>query len=97
MSERFKRNTGWSAAIAIICICSLVPVIWIVMLSLKTPATVTDGSFVPHAWTLNNYSDIFKAGIFTSALRNSIGIALIAFVFIKGFGAGAAPGGETGR
>ena len=77
MSERFKRNTGWSAAIAIICICSLVPVIWIVMLSLKTPATVTDGSFVPHAWTLNNYSDIFKAGIFTSALRNSIGIALI--------------------
>jgi multiple sugar transport system permease protein len=77
MSERFKRNTGWSGAIAIIFICSLVPVIWILMLSLKTPATVTDGSFIPHSWTLSNYSDIFKAGIFTDALRNSIGIALI--------------------
>jgi multiple sugar transport system permease protein len=47
------------------------------MLSLKTPATVTDGSFIPHQWTLSNYSDIFNAGVFTDALRNSIGIALI--------------------
>jgi multiple sugar transport system permease protein len=61
-----------------VAVVSLVPVIWILMLSLKTPATVTDGSFIPHQWTLNNYSDIFKAGIFTDALRNSIGIALIA-------------------
>jgi multiple sugar transport system permease protein len=77
VSERLKRDVGWSTAIVIIVICSLVPVIWILMLSLKTPATVTDGSFIPHAWTLDNYSDIFKAGIFTDALRNSIGIALI--------------------
>ena len=48
------------------------------MLSLKTPGSVTDGSFIPHHWTLSNYSDIFKAGIFTDALRNSIGIGLIA-------------------
>ena len=46
-------------------------------LSLKTPATATDGSFIPHHWTLSNYSDIFKQGIFTDALRNSIGIGLI--------------------
>jgi multiple sugar transport system permease protein len=71
--ERF----GWSAAFFVIVVCSLVPVIWIVMLSLKTPATATDGSFIPHQWTLSNYSDIFNQGIFTSALRNSIGIALI--------------------
>ena len=51
-----------------------VPVLWIVFLSLKTPATATDGSFIPHHWTLSNYSDIFKQGIFTDALRNSIGI-----------------------
>jgi multiple sugar transport system permease protein len=47
------------------------------MLSLKTPATASDGSFIPHQWTLHNYRDIFNAGIFTSALRNSIGIGLI--------------------
>jgi multiple sugar transport system permease protein len=58
-------------------VASLVPVLWIVMLSLKTPATASDGSFIPHEWTLSNYSDIFSTGIFTDALRNSIGIALI--------------------
>ncbi|HSO98240.1 MAG TPA: carbohydrate ABC transporter permease [Solirubrobacteraceae bacterium] len=78
MSERTKQRSGWSLALLVIVIVSLVPVLWILMLSLKTPATVTDGSFIPHQWTLSNYSDIFKAGVFTSALRNSIGIALIA-------------------
>ena len=58
-------------------VCSLVPVLWIVFLSLKTAATATDGSFIPHAWTLSNYSQIFKSGVFTDALRNSIGIGLI--------------------
>jgi multiple sugar transport system permease protein len=62
----------------VVIVCALVPVVWIVMLSLKTPATVTDGSFIPHQWTLSNYKDIFNTTIFTDALRNSIGIALIA-------------------
>src|SRR5436309_1432378 len=78
MSLRTRQTSGWSAALIVIVICSLFPVFWIVMLSLKTGATVTDGSLIPHQWTLSNYSDIFKAGIFTSALRNSIGIGLIA-------------------
>jgi multiple sugar transport system permease protein len=72
-----RQRWGWSGAFFVIIVASLVPVIWIVMLSLKTPATATDGSFIPHQWTLSNYSDIFNQGIFTSALRNSIGIALI--------------------
>ena len=77
MSLRARRISGWSSAIFVVVVVSLVPVLWIVMLSLKTPATATDGSFIPHAWTLSNYSDIFKLGTFTDALRNSIGIALI--------------------
>jgi multiple sugar transport system permease protein len=77
MSLRAKQVSGWSTAIVIVVVASLVPVAWIVFLSLKTPATATDGSFIPHQWTLHNYRDIFKAGIFTSALRNSIGIGLI--------------------
>jgi multiple sugar transport system permease protein len=76
-SENARRMTGWSGALLIVLVASLVPVLWIVFLSLKTPASATDGSFIPHHWTLSNYSDIFKTGIFTSALRNSIGIALI--------------------
>jgi multiple sugar transport system permease protein len=77
LSERARRMTGWTAAVLVVLVFSLVPVVWIVMLSLKTPASATDGAFIPHHWTLSNYSDIFKTGIFTSALRNSIGIALI--------------------
>ena len=77
MSLRARQLTGWSSAFVVIVVFSLVPVVWIVMLSLKTPATATDGAFIPHQWTLSNYSDIFKQGIFTSALRNSIGIGLI--------------------
>jgi multiple sugar transport system permease protein len=77
MTQRVRELSGWSLAILIIVVVSLVPVLWIVMLSLKTPATATDGSFIPHAWTLSNYSDIFKTSTFTAALRNSIGIGLI--------------------
>jgi multiple sugar transport system permease protein len=71
--ERF----GWSTAFFVIVVCSLVPVLWIIFLSLKTPESATDGSFIPHHWTLSNYSDIFHQDVFTSALRNSIGIGLI--------------------
>ena len=77
MSRRTREVSGWSLAILIVVVVSLVPVVWIVMLSLKTPATATDGSFIPHAWTLSNYKDIFNTSTFTAALRNSIGIALI--------------------
>jgi multiple sugar transport system permease protein len=78
VTAKAKQTTGWSAALLIVIVFSLVPVLWIVFLSLKTPATITDGSFIPHQWTLHNYKDIFNAGVFTSALRNSIGIGLIA-------------------
>jgi multiple sugar transport system permease protein len=72
-----RQRLGWTGAFFVIVVCALVPVVWILMLSLKTPATATDGSFIPHQWTLSNYKDIFNQGIFTAALRNSIGIALI--------------------
>jgi multiple sugar transport system permease protein len=72
------QKAWWGAAFVVIAVCSLVPVVWIIMLSLKTPETATDGSFIPHQWTLHNYSDIFNQSVFTSALRNSIGIGLIA-------------------
>jgi len=77
LGQQAKREVGWSGALFIVIVCSLIPVLWIVMLSLKTPASATDGSFIPHHWTLSNYKDIFNTGIFTDALRNSIGIGLI--------------------
>ena len=73
-----KQRTGWSLAFVVVIVTSLVPVFWLLMLSLKTPASATDGSFIPHHWTLDNYHDIFSQSVFTAALRNSIGIGLIA-------------------
>jgi multiple sugar transport system permease protein len=90
MRSTTRQRFGWSGAFFVIVVCSLVPVIWIVMLSLKTPATATDGSFIPHHWTLSNYSDIFNQGIFTAALRNSIGIALISTALAVVLGSAAA-------
>jgi multiple sugar transport system permease protein len=75
-----KEVSLWSLAIAAIVILSLVPVLWIVSLSFKDPATIADGSFLPSKWSWTNYSGIFKQSIFTAALRNSIGIALISTV-----------------
>src|ERR1700749_2633385 len=77
MTHRGREVSGWSIAIFVVVVVSLVPIVWIIMLSLKTPASATDGSFIPHHWTLSNYNDIFKLGTFTDALRNSIGIGLI--------------------
>jgi multiple sugar transport system permease protein len=81
LSNRARSLSGWSAAFFVVLVCSFVPVLWIIFLSLKTPATVTDGSFIPHQWTLSNYSTIFNTSVFTDALRNSIGIGLISTAF----------------
>jgi multiple sugar transport system permease protein len=75
-----KEVSLWSLAIAAIVILSLVPVLWIISLSFKDPSTIADGSFLPSKWSWTNYSGIFKQSIFTAALRNSIGIALISTV-----------------
>jgi multiple sugar transport system permease protein len=77
MNTRTRQYSGWTLAFVVVIVCSLVPVFWLLMLSLKTPESATDGSFIPHHWTLHNYSDIFSQSVFTSALRNSIGIGLI--------------------
>src|ERR1700749_4033071 len=77
MNISIRQRTGWSDAFVVVIVASLVPVFWLLMLFLKTPESATDGSFIPHHWTLHNYSDIFSQSVFTSALRNSIGIGLI--------------------
>jgi multiple sugar transport system permease protein len=67
----------WGLLDAIVVVYALIPVIWIASLSFKTPATLTDGRFIPRGWTLENYRTIFKTDQFVRALGNSIGIALI--------------------
>lgn len=81
MNERStEKLLGWGVVDAVIVIAALFPVLWIVSLSLKDPATVGDGRFLPQETSFENYEGIFDQDIFTAALRNSIGIALIATI-----------------
>ncbi len=72
------RVTRWTIVNVIVVVYALTPVLWILSLSFKTKDTLTDGSFIPQSWTLQNYADIFQTTDFLRALVNSIGIALIA-------------------
>src|SRR3954451_17501273 len=77
--RRNLRIFGWGAADGVVLLFALLPVLWIVSLSLKLPGDVTDGRILPSTWSLDNYSTIFDADSpFLPALRNSFGIAAIA-------------------
>jgi multiple sugar transport system permease protein len=77
MASTTRQKVGWGVADIVIVIAALVPVLWIVSLSFKDPATISDASFIPTKWTFENYRGIFQTSEFTRALVNSIGIALI--------------------
>jgi multiple sugar transport system permease protein len=87
---RGRRIVGWGTADLVVLVCALFPVFWLLMLSLKTPATIGDGRLIPSSWTLDNYKGIFEQDIFTRALVNSIGIALISTVIAVALAALAA-------
>jgi multiple sugar transport system permease protein len=90
MNTTVRQRVGWGAANAIVVLVAAVPVLWLVSLSFKDPATLTDGSFYPHKWTFENYRGIFDQPLFTHALVNSIGIALISTLLGVVLGAMAA-------
>jgi multiple sugar transport system permease protein len=78
MRDDTRAKTFWAVGNAIVIIVAIIPVLWIASLSFKDPSTITDGTFLPRKWTLQNYRGIFDTSLFTRALVNSIGIALIA-------------------
>jgi multiple sugar transport system permease protein len=67
----------WGLLDVVVVVFALIPVLWIMSLSFKTTATLSDGNFIPREWTLDNYKTIFQTDQFVRALINSIGIALI--------------------
>ena len=85
-----RQKFGWAVAELIVVLIAIIPVLWLVSLSFKDPSTITDGSFIPQKWTTENYRGIFQQTIFTHALINSIGIALISTVLGVVFGSMAA-------
>jgi multiple sugar transport system permease protein len=84
MKSSGRDKVLWSIAILIVCLFALIPVLWIISLSLKTPATITDQSFLPTDFSTENYKSLFTGGIsespFIKPLINSILIASITTV-----------------
>jgi multiple sugar transport system permease protein len=56
---------------------ALVPVAWILSLSLKPTASIADRNFFPSSISFDNYDSLFKTSDFNHALVNSLGIAAI--------------------
>ena len=76
-----REYTLWGVGLLVIVAASIFPVLWILSLSLKDPATVADGSLIPKDWTFDNYTALFEGGLDSPLLKpliNSIVIALIA-------------------
>jgi multiple sugar transport system permease protein len=85
-----RQKILWALGVVAVLVYALIPVLWIISLSLKAPETIGDGRFIPSKWTLENYKSVFTTSIFKSALVNSIGIALIATVIALALAAMAA-------
>jgi multiple sugar transport system permease protein len=90
MNVTARQRFGWGLANVIVVLIAAIPVLWLVSLSFKDPSTLTDGSFYPHKWTTENYRGIFNQPLFTHALINSIGIAIISTILGVALGAMAA-------
>ena len=92
MSERVTpaQRTGWTVVNVLVVLYALIPVLWILSLSLKPTSTVKDGKIIPSPVTFDNYRAVFAGNVFTSALVNSIGVGLITTVIAVGVGGMAA-------
>lgn len=72
-----RQRAGWATANFVVIALALIPVLWLVSLSFKTPTAVLDPSFVPAQWTWSNFHDILSTSQFIRPLINSIGIGII--------------------
>ena len=68
-------RAAWSAAGFLATAYALLPVFWILSLSLKPAASLTDRKLWPDRVNLDNYRAIFADSQFPAALANSLGIA----------------------
>ncbi|MEV6300580.1 carbohydrate ABC transporter permease [Actinoplanes sp. NPDC051861] len=79
MGDR-RVSPWWTVSGLVILVWALFPLLWMVSLSFKDPATFRSSAptFFPETWVWDNYRTVFSDSLFTSALRNSVFIALIA-------------------
>jgi multiple sugar transport system permease protein len=77
-----KEGTPWWMWVAVgaICVFCLFPFYWLISMSLKTGADLSESKIIPPHPTLDNYQSIFQNGDFTRALLNSAIISIVTTV-----------------
>jgi len=75
-----RSSAGWAIACVFIVFYALFPVLWILSMSFKTGDDINNGKFLPSNWSWDNYDTVFDTSLFTSALRNSIGVSAISTI-----------------
>ena len=76
-----KQKLGWTVTTIVVLLWALGPLLSILMTSFKASGDLNTGTFLPTNVVLDNYREIFAGSaqeLFLPALRNSIGITLIA-------------------
>jgi multiple sugar transport system permease protein len=81
MKQSRGQQVAWIIGGIVIVIYSLFPILWMTSLSLKAGDDIFNKKFLPTSISFENYKTVFQTDLFTSALRNSIGIGLLATVF----------------
>src|SRR4051794_1995607 len=80
-TDNARTRTWWILGSIFIILYCLFPVAYILSLSFKSPVDLTNQQFLPTDATWGNFTEIFTgtaSDLFLSALRNSVGICLIA-------------------
>jgi multiple sugar transport system permease protein len=76
-----RQKVWWGVITVLVLAYALFPVLSIFVTSFKLPSDLNSGELLPAQWSWTNYEQILVGnaqGLFLSALRNSIGISLIA-------------------
>lgn len=76
-----RAKVAWVVIAVVVMVWALLPVVSIFATSFKLPSQLNLGTFWPETWSTTNYEQIFAGSakdLFLPALRNSIGISLIA-------------------
>jgi len=78
MSTSGRARLLWLIGILVVLLYALVPVVWMISLSLKPGDQLSDGRFLPQSVSLENYASIFSTSVFIRPLVNSLAVAAIA-------------------
>jgi multiple sugar transport system permease protein len=67
----------WRLAVVVVAVYALLPVLWLLSLSLKPGSALADGRLFPRSVSLEHYRAVLSDPQFPAALGNSLGIGFI--------------------